>query len=310
MSEQAYRAPILPQAPASLRIAAHMIRKLPAGRYRVMHTFFAKPRPVFLMQLPKSSGGYSFCCDLRDSISREVCFAGIYEPQETALLKAILRPGMIFVDVGANWGYFTLMAANLVGASGRVVALEPDPRLFATLRENADRNKLRQVMAIQVAAAAGKGTVTLAGFNENDGNFGISYIAAEPEDKKTCFQVTADCLDSILDRYRIDGIHLMKMDIEGGEAQALKGLRKGLATKKVKCLLLELHPGRLTSLGDSAEAVIADLLAEGYRGFTIDHSRAATRRLTYDPLFDVREMIRPFDPTEPLDTWPHQLWLA
>ena len=80
--------------------------------------------------MPREVGGFTFECDLRDAISREVCFTGRYEPLETLLVQSTLRPGMTFVDVGANWGYFTLVASHLVGSSGLVVSLEPDPRLF------------------------------------------------------------------------------------------------------------------------------------------------------------------------------------
>src|SRR6266566_1848196 len=141
----------LPQAPCWVRLSAALIRHLPAGRYRTMQKL---PRPcsAFLMHLPEEVGGYSFRCDLRDTISREVCFTGRYEPQETALGRSTWRPGMSFVDVGANWGYFTLLAASLVGTNGRVLSLEPDPRLFSILRDNIVRSGLNQVTALQLAA--------------------------------------------------------------------------------------------------------------------------------------------------------------
>lgn len=151
---------ILLPAPAWVRLAAVVIRHLPAARYRIMHRLCRQPPPSFLMSMPEDAGGYSFYCDLRDTISREVCFAGQYEPQETALVRSILRPGMSFVDIGANWGYFTLLAASLVGPDGIVLSLEPDPRLFPILQENLKRNHLDQVTALQVAAARDSGTLT------------------------------------------------------------------------------------------------------------------------------------------------------
>ena len=88
------------------------------------------------MRLPDSLGGFTFICDVRDSLMREVCFTGMYEPQETLLAQQLLRRGMTVVDVGANWGYFTLLAAHLVGNRGRVLSLEPDPRMFRLLQQN------------------------------------------------------------------------------------------------------------------------------------------------------------------------------
>ena len=83
------------------------------------------------MRLPWDAGGYWFECDPRDAIAREVCFTGRYEPQETALVRTILRPGMSFVDVGANWGYFTLLAAWLEWSDSR-----PDNTRLRVARTN------------------------------------------------------------------------------------------------------------------------------------------------------------------------------
>jgi tRNA G37 N-methylase Trm5 len=131
------------------------------------------------MRLPEELGGGFFRCDLRDSIAREVCFTGRYEPQETALVRALLGPGMSFVDVGANWGYFTLLAAHQVGRSGRVISLEPDPRLFPVLADNIAVNHLSQVTALQVAAGSESGSLTLAGFDEAGDNFGLSRVVGQ-----------------------------------------------------------------------------------------------------------------------------------
>src|SRR5437867_7825119 len=150
---------------------------------------------AFWMRPPQALGGWGFRCDLRDSIAREVCFTGRYEPQETALVRAILRPGMTFLDVGANWGYFTLAAAHLVGETGRVVSLEPDPRLFAVLRANLADNRLGHVVALPVAAAEQPGWLTLAGYDEEDGNFGLSRLVTRAATGARAFRVAARPLD-------------------------------------------------------------------------------------------------------------------
>lgn len=260
--------------------------------------------------MPEEVSGYSFRCDLRDSICREVCFTGRYEPQETALARAILRPGMCFVDVGANWGYFTLLAAHLVGKGGRVISLEPDPRLFSILLENLTRNKLDQAAALPLAAANHRGVLMLAGYNETGGNFGLSRVIAKPPLQNGRFQVLSDSLDSVLDDQRLDSVDLMKMDIEGAEALAVKGMSKCLAKRKIKHLLLELHPDLLLDQGFSVDAVIEILRAADYTGFTINHSFRVTRRWAYGQESNLPSLLRPFDPAERLDAWPHQLWIA
>src|SRR5215213_552816 len=115
----------LSNAPAWVNPTAALIRHLPAGRYRVMNWICRKNPRAFWMQMAKEAGGFSFHCDLSDAIAREVCFTGRYEPQDTALVRALLEPEMTFVDVGANWGYYTLLAASLVGRKGQVISFEP-----------------------------------------------------------------------------------------------------------------------------------------------------------------------------------------
>ena len=102
----------------------------------------------------------------------------------------------------------------------------------------------------------------------------------------------------------------MKMDIEGCEALAVKGMSRCLAAKKIKHLLLELHPQQLLDGGSSPDFVLGALRSADYMGFTIDHSARVTRRWAYGQDLDFRTLLRPFTPTEKLDAWPHQFWIA
>jgi FkbM family methyltransferase len=254
-------------------------------------------------------GGGQFVCDLRDRISREVCFTGRYEPGETAILQAILQPGMCFVDVGANWGYFTLLAAHYVGKRGHVISLEPDPRLFARLAESIRRNRLTQTMPLQVAAASEPGKLLLTGYDEAGGNFGLSRITGAPADGQT-FEVNAESLDRLLTKLKVPAVDLLKMDIEGFESHALRGLADYLSSHRIKRLLLELHPAQLAELGRSAQEVIVKLYRYGYQPYLIDHSPAAFHRAAYSKHIKLADIIRPFEPHVALDAWPHLLWLA
>jgi FkbM family methyltransferase len=216
---------------------------------------------------------------------------------------------MTFVDVGANWGYFTLLAAHLVGARGRVLSLEPDPRLFATLQENLALNAYDWALALPVAAASAPGTLTLSGYDEAGENWGLSRLAEDGPGGQT-FQVAAEPLDALLDRQGIDRVDLLKMDIEGAEELALRGMEKGLACHRYERLLLEVHPTILAERGRSVADVCAPLTEAGYRGWRVDHSPAATRRAAYARELQPRDFLGPIDLTTALDAWPHLLWLA
>jgi FkbM family methyltransferase len=290
----------------------------------------------FVAALPPAFCGLSFVCDLKDSIAREVCFTGQYEPQETALLKAILEPGMVFVDVGANWGYFTLLAAARVGPQGRVVSLEPDPRLARRLRGNVALSSLGNVEPLEVAAAAVPTRLTLSGYDERGGNFGLSRLveqlapgpasaararAGGPGDgglraggagpgAPRLFEVDGRPIDMLLNERGLKTVDLLKMDIEGAEDLALRGMSAGLAVHRYRRILLEVHPTLLAERGRSVGDIVDVLLGAGYRGFRIDHSARATRRAAYARSLAVGDFLSPLQAPLPADAWPHFLWLS
>jgi len=253
-------------------------------------------------------GGSSFTCNPRDGYSAHAFFAGIYEPQETAIVQAVLAPGATFVDVGANWGYFTLLAASRVGPRGSVVALEPDPRMCNALRANVALNRLTNVTMLEVAATERGGSVRLLGFDPSAGNYGVSRVTSESVERPGTFTVAAKALDDVLVGLGLTRVSLLKMDIEGGEIRALAGLRRSLETGVVERLLLEVHPRQLEEAGGSVREVFELLERAGFRGWRVDHSPRATRRAAYARHLNVRSYLLPFDRRQPLDPWPHMLW--
>lgn len=295
-------------APRWVSLSASAIRTLPFGRYQLANALARFAQAPFLARLPGELGGAAFVCDLQDTISREVCFTGRYEPQETHLARRLLKTGMVAVDVGANWGYFSLVAAHLVGASGQVLALEPHPRLLSLLRENVGTNGLRQVQVLPLAAAAHSGSRAFIGFDERGGNWGVSRAARGSETGD--FECETAALDDLLGRHGIDRVDLVKMDIEGAEYEALRGMACGLRRHRYRALILECHPAELSAAGRSIAACLAPLLDAGYRGWHIDHSSAMHRRAAVENV-PTADLLAPIDPVKlNCDPWPHLLFLA
>ncbi len=290
--------------------AQWVARRLPFGRYRFIHQVCPRPPRRFWASLPAQLGGSMFVCDLRDSVSREACLTGQYEPQETALLRRLLKPGMTFVDVGANWGYYTLLAAHLVGRGGRVISLEPDPRLFTTLSLNVERNRLGYVAVLPVAAADSPGTLRLCGFDPREGNYGVSQLAVDGDGGDEAFAVEARDLDGLLSELDASTVDVMKMDIEGAEALALRGLSRMLATGRIRRLLLELHPAALAERQTRPAEVVERLTTHGYRAWSVDHAREMSRRAAYGRVATTDELLRPADPDALNGAWPHLLLTA
>ena len=296
--------------PRWIAAAARVIRTLPAGRYRAMNWVARRHRGAFWTEMPPDVGALRFRCDLRDPLMREVCVTGRYEPQETALLLALLAPGMTFVDVGANWGYFTLAAAHLVGGSGRVVALEADPRACRALRANVTENALGHVAIVAAAASDRPGSLscfTYGSGGDELSNFGVA-LSPTAGAAEQLFEVPAVPLDAALDELGVTEIDLLKMDIEGAEARALAGLDRRLRQRQVDRILLELHPAHLQDQGSSAAAVVAQLRSYGYRAWRIDHSPRTHRRAAAR-VVAAGELLEPLDGGGDLGSWPHLLWV-
>jgi FkbM family methyltransferase len=299
---------VIAPAPFWVSLSASAIRTLPFGRYQLANALARFAGKPFLARMPADIGGASFVCDLQDTISREVCFTGRYEPQETQLAKRLLRPGQLVVDVGANWGYFTLVCAHLVGTSGRVIALEPHPRLVAMLSANTAANALTQVDVLSLAAGAGAATRSFVGFDEQGGNSGLSRAARQSE--KADFECETAALDALLDARGVGRVDLVKIDIEGAEIDAIRGMADGLGRHRYRHVLLECHPAELAALGATLDQCLQPFVRAGYRGWHIDHSLEMHRRAAVAEI-PSHELLSPIEPAKlSADPWPHLLWVA
>jgi FkbM family methyltransferase len=245
-----------------------------------------------------------FWCDLRNSLAREVFFLGRYEPQETLLVPALLREGDTCVDVGAHWGYFSLIAAVRVGPSGRVLAVEADPRVFGVLERTVGLNPGLNIELLQVAAAAERGRLVLNGYDEHGDNWGISSVAT-PQGGES-FEVQAEALDDVLDCHGVREIGLLKMDIEGAEVLALRGCDRALRQRRIRNLLLELHPPQIAALNSSVREVVGTLRERGYTLWAVDHSFGTSRAAAYGRIRDPNALLKPVR-DDALDSWPHVL---
>ncbi len=288
----------LKRAPVWANVMASITRRMPIGKSRLIRMLFQGSNERFVGRMAEELGGYKFDCCLRDWIAREVFFAGCYEAQDSSFVRNILRTGMTFVDAGANWGFFTLMAAHLVGVSGKVVALEPDPRIFLKLKANVERNNLEQVQVFDMAAADRDSELIFAAHDESGENWGISRLIEGVSTTQKTFTVRSRPLDSLLDDAGLERVDLLKIDVEGAEDMVLTGMQAGLKSFRYRRILLELHPIELEERNHNIREVAEVLVAGGYRGFVLDYSQAGMRKAYYHPMLNFKEFIRPLDLTK------------
>jgi FkbM family methyltransferase len=291
-------------APAWVNAAAALLPHLPFARYRLLGRLRRLGTYPFLMRFPADLGGGVFHCDLRDATAAEVCFTGRYEPQETQLLRQLLGPGDVFADVGANWGYYTLAAASFVGETGRVVAFEPEPRLFALLEANVAANGRHQVLCQPTAVGSQRERVAFSGFSADGGNWGLSRVVDRGSAPPQYFESMSVPLDDALDALSIGTVRLVKIDVEGSEVAVLAGMRRGLASGRYRHIMLECHPGLLAERGFHERASVQPLVDAGYRLWLIDQSAAMHRRAARGDV-PRSELLRPYHVGAPMGGWPH-----
>jgi len=188
--------------------------------------------------------GYSIELDVADHIQRNV-FLGTYERHETALVRKYLKPGMTFVDIGANIGYYSLMAAAVAGPSGRVIAFEPNPVLSAQLKRTVDHNGIRNITVEQLALAEKTGS-SLLFVPKESGNNTATMIA---NDGGRPIEVSVLTLDEYLGQHQISRVNFMKMDVEGFEPKIIQGALSSIRAKKIDAILCEFCGEWLRSSG-------------------------------------------------------------
>lgn len=204
-----------------------------------------------------------------------------YEPAVSDLLTQLLHPGNTFVDIGANIGYFSLLAAHLVGPSGAVYSFEPNPHNCELLRQSAAHNGFDNIHLQPYAIA--ETAVTLF-FSEGgaDSN-GRLLHNHEVRDPALQWQVQAARLDELLPP--LDAIHLIKMDIEGAEPRAWQGMHHTLDTYR-PILVFECSP---TLIQETSQCQAIDFLAEVERRYELfvlyrDGRRSPTAQSSRDIL--------------------------
>lgn len=197
------------------------------------------------------------------------------EAQVEDAFLALLRPGDVVYDVGANIGWYSLLAARAVGASGKVVAFEPSLQNAALLRANAATNRLANVTVIPAAVAERDGWATfehrgsLEGSLSGDGDAGASSAggAAPRRAVRGLSVVPVLALDSWIAATAQDPPGIVKIDVEGAEAHVVRGMSQTLRTVG-PALVIELH---------GTQAEVADALEEAGYEHALIQSPAPTR---------------------------------
>jgi FkbM family methyltransferase len=206
-------------------------------------------------------------------VSQKISQDGVWEPYESSLVLSRLHSGSVFVDVGANIGYFTVIGASHVGEGGRVYAFEPDPKNFHLMEKNCALNSLQScVHAVRAGLSNEDNTGQLYLSEDNLGDHQIYPSDGERAHVDIILRHGSRYLQRQLRRDNIAKIDLIKVDTQGSEFAVMAGLMPLLQSlDKVPTILIELTPYSLRQAGSSGRELI-ELLAQLQQDFWIvDH---------------------------------------
>ncbi|HLD72463.1 MAG TPA: FkbM family methyltransferase [Candidatus Nanoarchaeia archaeon] len=242
--------------------------------YQKGHHFCTKfnIRPSFLRQLnrflvKKLSSDYiilegdKIFLDPDDSM--RLSTRGYYEPFITQLIKKIVKKGDIVVDIGAHIGYYTLILAKLVGEQGKVYAFEADPANFALLKRNVGINGYKNVIMEQKAVSNSSGKVKLYLGKERSTHHSIRKNKYSGEDYVSVETIRLD------DYFKDISIHFAKIDIEGGEFEALSGMPLLLKRSKSFQIITEMVPIFLEQIKLTPEQFVQFIREQGFKVYFI-----------------------------------------
>ena len=228
--------------------------------------------------------GYRMRLRLSDWAERMTYFLGRYYDLPTQLLlSACLKPGDRFIDIGANVGMITLHAAVLVGPSGRIDCVEPNPGCCAAIRSHAEMNGITTIRIHPVALVDEEGEASLNVFH---GHEGVGTLAPVPDSD----------WEAVTDTIRVRTVRgddvlgfdpmppkLIKIDVEGYELRVLQSLVRGI-TEWRPAVVMELHPGHLERAGASVADVHRLMKGWGYSPYGLTtRSTAGRHRLRLIP---------------------------
>lgn len=230
------------------------IRRLAGKALRRLFPNF-RPRVIIARMsgndIPVSVFGYTMYVDGKDlCLAPALMEDGVWEPELTSFMLRTLRPGMTMVDIGANIGYFSILAAAKVGEGGRVFAFEPGKRNVELMEKNITANGFRNIIVMRAAVTAVSGKTMLYTSDLDYGDhrsypveYERVYTRGVPIGERVRGREVVDTIS--LDEYfrNIPGnINFIKMDIEGAEYPALQGMKEILRKNKNVVVLTEFWP--------------------------------------------------------------------
>ncbi len=217
--------------------------------------------------------GVSYKVRFPDFIQQMIYYFGVWEPPITKIMQQCLSEGKIFVDVGANIGYNTCLAAKLVGTTGRVHAIEASPSIFVALLENIALNKAQNIATYNKAVYDRETKISLyKGPASNIGYSTTSQHRAKRDDLSEEAAVIAQPLHMIVPAADLYEARLIKIDVEGAEWFVINGIREHLDRfSSTTEWLIELSPTEIREQGGDVDVIVKLFTNAGYKLYVVEN---------------------------------------
>ena len=217
----------------------------------------------------------------RDSKLSELIYFG-FEKKEQLFIATVLKEGDYFIDIGANIGLFTLIAADIVGPNGRVIAFEPTPKTFSRLLQNIELNQFKNIDAYNIGLSDFPKKLT---FNISSNGYDAwnSFATSDFSILNEQIMIDVSTLDFELTNYDKSKIKLVKIDVEGWEKFVLKGGIEFIKNYSPQ-LLIEFTEENTFAAGYMVQEVYDFMFDLGYKWYSIqDTALVPTQKQLHYP---------------------------
>lgn len=209
---------------------------------------------------------------------------GCYETFNLELFQKLVRPGMFVIDVGANIGVYSAIAAKKVGPTGRVIAIEPDPTACSFLTLTKKRNAFTNLTIVQKAAGATSGPTLLYLCKSNKADH-RTYGDAK---SRATISIEMATLDSVVSELQVPQVDVLKIDTQGFELSVAQGMGQLLDRNQEIRILMEFWPWGIARAGGSPAKLLEFFSVRGFAISVIDANKKRLVRLhTFDSILNL-----------------------
>ncbi|WP_423823860.1 FkbM family methyltransferase [Salinisphaera sp. SPP-AMP-43] len=224
----------------------------------------------------RTAYGVRLKCRLYDYTNRASVFG--HYGHDVANVVASIPQGSVFVDIGGNAGLFSSIAAQTLGADGTIIAFEPQPELCQLLAENTSLNGPTPVLLFNLAVASQARQMTLSPYNAR--HSGLAYLG-DTQNGRLAWAANIDEDLPIVEEVIAGRPTTIKIDVEGAELEALKGISKLLAAPATTTVIIEIDPDHLARFSASPDQVYTLMHDAGF----MPTSEANRQHTHYDEIF-------------------------